>query len=333
MRLTFALAFALLFSASPVSVEAQSNGLRQKVEFLESALESAMGRIAELETQFEHLQENSVLDLDGVLSVDPSTLTARFSGVNVQIVNGVGQTDSVNGLGNLIVGYDEDPLTGSDKTGSHNLVVGREHSYSSYGGAVLAYRNSISGPYSNVTGGRDNVATGRMASVTGGYQNEARTIKQVDGAPTVSGGFRNIADVSGGTAAPSVSGGTGNTASGGSTGGAASISGGLGNTANSCGSVSGGQGNSAGRTDGGCPSILGGWGNVVRTLGTGAIVGGFQNTIVGGGSVPSGGAPVVVGGRNNTAGSFTPVILGGQDLSLSGEGPGGIASPTIPPIP
>ncbi len=35
--------------------------------------------------------------------------TIRFSGVNVQIVNGSGKTSTVNGEGNLVIGYDENP--------------------------------------------------------------------------------------------------------------------------------------------------------------------------------------------------------------------------------
>ena len=31
----------------------------------------------------------------------------RFTGVNVQVVNGAGSTATANGTGNLIVGYDE----------------------------------------------------------------------------------------------------------------------------------------------------------------------------------------------------------------------------------
>ena len=59
----------------------------------------------------------------------------RLSGANLCIVNGLGATDSMNGLGNLIVGYQElrnasvinDPGPGGGpdvRTGSHNIVVG-----------------------------------------------------------------------------------------------------------------------------------------------------------------------------------------------------------------
>jgi len=58
-----------------------------------------------------------------------------ITGVNVRIRNGSGQTSTINGKGNLIVGYDE-ANADDEKTGSHNLVVGPYHSYPSYAGLV-----------------------------------------------------------------------------------------------------------------------------------------------------------------------------------------------------
>jgi hypothetical protein len=58
-----------------------------------------------------------------------------FTGCNVNIRSGAGATDEgVNGLGNLVIGYNES--TGQARTGSHNLIVGPRHSYSSYGGII-----------------------------------------------------------------------------------------------------------------------------------------------------------------------------------------------------
>src|SRR5207249_345749 len=53
-----------------------------------------------------------------------------ITGANLHIVNGRNDTDTVNGLGNLIVGYNElRTFTGATntRTGSHNIVVGKEH--------------------------------------------------------------------------------------------------------------------------------------------------------------------------------------------------------------
>lgn len=99
-----------------------------------------------------------------------------LDGVNLHIRNGLGRTDGdtgsgpvVNGLGNLIVGYDEVRTAASDKTGSHNLVIGSEHNYPSFGGLVSGFHNTVSGAYTSVNGGLFNTASGVVASVSGGF--------------------------------------------------------------------------------------------------------------------------------------------------------------------
>ena len=184
--------------------------------------------------------------------------TVRFTGVNVQIVNGTETTESRNGRGNLLLGYDLARNDGiffcsngfypaskactyganglwavSHKSGSHYLVIGDENNYSQYGGLVVGWRNTSNRAYASVTGGYYNTASGEYASVSGG------------GGNTASGSYASVSGGSSGTASgfsASVSGGTSGTASGGS----ASVSGGSGNTANGdIASVSGGWRNTA----------------------------------------------------------------------------------------
>ena len=171
------------------------------------------------------------------LSEDPSAHGANtlltITGVNVRIVNGLGGTQSVNGLGNLIIGYNEEAGTfNQDRIGSHNLVVGTAHNYLSYGGIVAGQNNSIEAPFACAVGGYFNVARSGHATVSGGSGNVAS-----GGSSSVSGGQNNVASadyasVSGGqdnvaaSGHDSVSGGSGNVASGGSS----SISGGSGIT-------------------------------------------------------------------------------------------------------
>jgi hypothetical protein len=100
--------------------------------------------------------------------------TIQFSGVNVQVVSGAGKTHAaVNGEGNLVIGYDENPENRLVQTGSHNLVLGEDQSFRSYGGIVAGLFNTISGPFSSVTGGNTNEASGETSSVTGGFGNGA----------------------------------------------------------------------------------------------------------------------------------------------------------------
>ena len=161
-----------------------------------------------------------------------------ITGANLRIVNGLGATDTTNGLGNLIVGYNESRIIAHEpdvRTGSHNVVVGDRHNFSSFGGLVVGFFNEISGNFASVSGGHDSTASGDFSSVSGGAFNTASG----DFGASVSGGNNNTAtgmnaSVSGGfqnTASgdffASVSGGRDNTASGESS----SVSGGLNRTA------------------------------------------------------------------------------------------------------
>ncbi len=176
--------------------------------------------------------------------------TIRFSGVNVQVVNGAGKTEELNSLGNLVVGYQETRPSGNDRSGSHNLVVGGWNNYSIWGGQVVGWHNTISGPYSTVSGGSNNTASGDVSTVSGGIGNTASGLHS-----TVSGGMENTASGTHDT----VSGGQGNTASG----AASTVSGGRGNTASFLYStVSGGQKNTASSP---FSTVSGGRGNTAST--------------------------------------------------------------------
>ena len=154
-----------------------------------------------------------------------------ITGVNLHLVNGLGSTDCTaeldepipdcpNGVGNLIVGYNE-PREFSEniRTGSHNVVVGPFHNFSRVGGLVVGEHNEIGGDFAVVSGGQRNTASGDRSTVGGGLSN---TVSGNDA--VVNGGFINTASgfaaaVSGGSsnmargAVSSVSGGQGNTAS------------------------------------------------------------------------------------------------------------------------
>lgn len=96
--------------------------------------------------------------------------TILIEGVNVQIVNGRGSMQSTNGRGNLIVGYQsERPF---HRTGSHNIVVGDEHTYTSYGGIVSGEGNWLAGPNSVALAARSSVVRGEACAVVAGLENE-----------------------------------------------------------------------------------------------------------------------------------------------------------------
>jgi hypothetical protein len=170
------------------------------------------------------------------MSADNTTVI--LSGYNLQIINGQGDTSICNGLGNLIIGYNDLGnsliVNGSARdirTGSHNLIVGDQNNYTSYGGVVFGTGNEIDGSYAAVTGGGSNLAGGFNSSVTGGLNNV------VGGNwAAIAGGFTNI--ISGNGSLASILGGNSNTV----TNSYATISGGEINLANGFGSsISGGN--------------------------------------------------------------------------------------------
>lgn len=296
-------------------------------------------RVAELEAALASLQANTVLSLDGVLQrvYYHGYPTARFSGVNVQIVNGSGATGAKNnGLGNLVVGYNEKDSGGAyfcsegaiedgakckgsgytwdknQRTGSHNLVVGIFNSYTSFGGVAIGANNIINRRYASVTGGRGNrasgefstvgggrlnVAQGHDSSVTGGYANGA-----YGGYSSVSGGGESIAD----GPYTSVSGGNQNTAAG----EYSVVAGGRKNySLGFATSVSGGEINIA---RGRAAAISGGKLNEV--IGDhGSVSGGLRNEITGNGWFGS-----VQGGEDNVVDREYSSIAGGLQNRTTG---------------
>jgi len=98
--------------------------------------------------------------------------TLRITGVNVQIVNGMEQTNMHNGAGNLIVGYSE-PGFYTDRGGSHNLVVGTANQWTNYatGGIVAGCSNTINNMECSILGGEGNEANGPLSAILGGTAN------------------------------------------------------------------------------------------------------------------------------------------------------------------
>jgi hypothetical protein len=131
--------------------------------------------------------------------------TIQFSGVNVQIVNDEGTTASTNGEGNLVLGYDPNSF-GLERTGSHNLILGRNQGYTSYGGIVTGGFNLITAGDASIIGGEGNLASAIGAVVIGGSGNQA-----TGSSASVHGGEKNIASGS----SSSVAGGKENKALGG----------------------------------------------------------------------------------------------------------------------
>jgi hypothetical protein len=282
----------------------------------ESTAGSLAQRLIALEHTLRHLKSAS--DEEGRPEV-------VITGANLRIVNGLGRTDCTdaegnpipdcpNGLGNLIVGYNEprpDPEDGglNIRTGSHNVVVGRQHNFSRFGGIVVGEFNEISGDFAVVSGGMKNTASGGGASVSGGTVNRA-----IGDLSSVSGGEVNLAggevsSISGGRDSQalgrhsSVSGGEDNLASG----SGSSVTGGRFNIA-SGGTVIGGRYNTA---SGGFATVCGGEDNMASG-GLSSVSGGIKN-------IASGPGSSVSGGQDNEASGPLSSVSGGFERTAPGE--------------
>ena len=137
---------------------------------LEAKVVVLEAQVRALQTQLLAQANSPIMALNPYLTVDPAQHRVRFTGVNLQLVNGTGYTDTVNGRGNLIIGYDlvrtddtyfcadgqyPDKSTcegsgqtwaSSHKTGSHYLVIGDMNNYAQYGGLVVGAYNTSTGP-------------------------------------------------------------------------------------------------------------------------------------------------------------------------------------------
>jgi hypothetical protein len=181
--------------------EADFSALQSQVEALQTqvdALEDQQAAIDALQTSV----DGFTALLAGASRPDADTLL--LSGMNLQVVNGSGATDgSANSLGNIIIGYNAN--FGDTQTGSHNLVIGDRHTYTSTSGVVAGLDNAMTGTRSFVAGGAGNTASGFSSFVGGGIFN------------TASGDVSFVAGGAGNTASgleSFVGGGNSNTASG-----------------------------------------------------------------------------------------------------------------------
>jgi hypothetical protein len=168
-----------VFGAEFLPTEIEIDGIALSV-VINQLLINQTELLQTVSTQQEYIQQ-----LQGYISI--TNQTVLISGANLQVVSGAGETSSlVNGTGNIIIGYNEGD--NNNKSGSHNLIVGPMHSYSSFGGVVFGSMNEVSGIYSVVLGGNNNVASGLLSTVSGGMANTA-----IEEQSSIFGGSSNIA--------------------------------------------------------------------------------------------------------------------------------------------
>jgi trimeric autotransporter adhesin len=223
------------------SLQSEITALQTTVTALQATVANQTQTISGLQSQLASTAAQSAFALGSYVTVDTTDATLKgvkgpniiFSGANIHIVSGSGTTLDSTGLGNLVIGYDDDTadLASIDaaRNGSHNLIVGDDNTFISSGGLIAGYLNGIGNEYASVSGGQDNTATGPYSSISGGDGNVAS-----GKLTTVGGGQSNTAS----GLESSISGGDGNVANG----NLASIGGGQFNTATgNFSSIAGGQ--------------------------------------------------------------------------------------------
>lgn len=151
--------------------------LDEMVNNEESLLSQLNDRLSALETSGG--TSPALAELAKYVRVDPNPIYGLkgphviFHDANVHVQSGSGTTaeaGGLTGLGNLIVGYNELPVPlGGSRGGSHNLVVGPSHAFTSTGGVVFGRGNLISGQYATNLGGVQNSSKGPASSILGGF--------------------------------------------------------------------------------------------------------------------------------------------------------------------
>jgi hypothetical protein len=187
LNLVFSLVIICPIISYGQNLEKRVSKLEEKILTQQKQLEEAYNTISKLQEELNSLNADlgTFRNLKGYVRLVPGTMEGVrgpnliFEGVNVHVRNKRSSTSMVDGLGNLIIGYNE---IGDEaglfypppvRDGSHNLIVGSGHSYGSAGGFVAGYRNTIGNSFSTVTGGFLNVANGEYSSVSGGLLNIA----------------------------------------------------------------------------------------------------------------------------------------------------------------
>lgn len=191
-----------------------------ELDQLAGLIASLMGDVEDLQDQVDVLEESNDALQDLLVHFSRQDDDVFITGANLHIVNGTGSTDDSNGLGNLVVGYNEDRTGGNTRTGSHFLVLGMQNDYSGAGGLVAGVKNSVEADFASVlggtsnrvlavrgtiSGGSNNEVTGNAGSILGGSSNHVKATNA-----TISGGDGNHANAAGST----VSGGRLNAANG-----------------------------------------------------------------------------------------------------------------------
>jgi len=161
--------------SSETSMQSKLNAQAAQISTLQNQNAGLIAQLATIQGSTQGLQAEMATYLRPIesrITYDAAHNAILFTGVNVQIENGMGNTETTNGSGNLIIGYNEvdqsaipvcsdvtispaswratpptiqgtcpDAAWGANqRQGSHNIVIGKGHSFTQYGGTSALTR-------------------------------------------------------------------------------------------------------------------------------------------------------------------------------------------------
>ena len=278
------LPLALAFACGPAAAQDTLASLAAQVKALTAQAKDASALAARQQQSIDSLRASNDLLTSRLGCV------LRFSGprdfivdgCNLHLQNGMGQTRTMNGYGNLIIGYNKNEV--STRTGSHNLILGDLHEYTSYGGIVSGTENTLAAPEAAILGGGQNHANFISAVILAADRGQA------DGNVVLIGGQRNYGSADAHFSA--VIGGIENQVTGPSS---VVVAGQLNIASGGASFVCGGTENNAG---GGGDVVCGGSANK-STGGRSVLVGGHKNAVSGSNGVVTGGQYCDIGAVDN----------------------------------
>jgi hypothetical protein len=137
--------------------EDNDKGILAKIAALEAQVGALQDEVKTLQGQLAAVQSNHALLLGPFVNVDPNPEIGVigpniiFSGANIHIISGSGSTDdhqfsgsSPTGLGNLIIGYDEEPFFPPGHGGGSPPPVSKTKAWRSWGVTQPGHRESAS---------------------------------------------------------------------------------------------------------------------------------------------------------------------------------------------
>ncbi len=182
------------------SLQSQQSSISQSCSQMQNQLNADYSEISQLVEKTSYLSSTNAgltIDAPSITLEDnntpngaaPTQLVMQGSNVNIISANlgiedGLGGAFSiseskygqllraqepVNGLGNLIIGYNSN----GSITGSHNLIMGDSNNASSFGAIVSGLYNSSSAPFSTVLNGFQNNSISLCSTILGGQGNNS----------------------------------------------------------------------------------------------------------------------------------------------------------------